>query len=81
MENFKFKKGDNVRVIKIDDTEFYGRANYEVGDIGTILTSSNTQELGNCYKIHFDRLEDTYHPMWWAKEDWLKPEKALIVCE
>ena len=42
MENFKFKKGDKVRVIKIDDTEFYGRANYEVGDIGTILTSSNT---------------------------------------
>ena len=32
MRNFKFKKGDRVRVAKIDDVDYYGHAKYNVGD-------------------------------------------------
>lgn len=37
MGNYKFKKGDRVRVAKIDDVVYYGHAKYKVGDVGIIV--------------------------------------------
>lgn len=37
MENFKFKKGDRVRVVNIDDKGYYGYAKYKIGDVGTVV--------------------------------------------
>lgn len=81
MEKYKFKVGDRIRITKIDDMEYYGLATYEVGDVGTISMHRHGSN-GVVYGIDFDELlasgEDGF---WWAKEAWLKPEKALIVCE
>ena len=76
MRNFKFKKGDKVRIAKIEN-DYYGLATYEIGDVGTIIKARNNPKYGKVYQIQFSQS----YTGWWAKEDWLKPEKALIVCE
>lgn len=81
MKDFKFKKGDRIRVVKMDDAEFYGVAKYKVGDIGTIVRVNEKSEYGHCYNIKFDHLDGAYRQNWCALESWIQPEKALIVCE
>lgn len=81
MENFKFKKGDRVRIVKIDDKGYYGYAKYKIGDVGTVVGAKEKSEHGNCYNIDFDNLKYASRSKWWAKESWIQPEKALIVCE
>ena len=81
MENYKFKVGDRIRVTKIDDLDYYGLATYKIGDAGTISMLRNGSN-GIVYGIDFDDLQASGEDgFWWAKEAWLKPEKALIVCE
>ena len=81
MENYKFKVGDRIRVTKIDDLDYYGLATYEIGDAGTISMRRNGSN-GIVYGIDFDDLQASGEDGFWqAKEAWLKPEKALIVCE
>lgn len=81
MEKYKFKIGDRVRVIKINDMEYYGLATYEVGDVGTISMHRHGSN-GIVYGIDFDDLMASGEDgCWWAKESWLKPENALILCE
>ena len=78
MEDFKFKVGDRVRVVKIDDDDCYQPATYNVGDVGTVIRVYENSDYGNVYKIHFDRpgcLD------WWALESWLMRDKPLINCE
>ena len=53
MENFKFKKGDRVRVVKIDDKGYYGYAKYKVGDVGTVVGAKEKSKHGNRYNIDF----------------------------
>lgn len=36
MTDSKFNVGDRVRVIKIDDEEYYEGATYQVGDVGRV---------------------------------------------
>ena len=88
MGNYKFKKGDRVRVVKIDDKGYYGYAKYKVGDVGTVVGAVGTvvgakekSKHGNRYNIDFDNLKHARRSKWWAKESWIQPDKALIVCE
>ena len=81
MENFKFKKGDRVRVVNIDDKGYYGYAKYKIGDVGTVVRAAQKSGYGPCYDIDFDNLKYASRSKWWAKESWIQPEKALIVCE
>lgn len=84
MEDYKFKVGDRVRVIKIDDDDYYGAATYRVGDIGTIEYRSRTRPQGNYYCIRFDRLTQQNQLDYWAAlESWLVlvNQNRLITCE
>lgn len=76
MRNFKFKKGDKVRVVKIEN-DYYGLATYEIGDVGTIIKARNNPKYGKVYQIQFSQS----YTGWWAKEAWIQPEKALIKCD
>ena len=78
---YKFSEGDRIRVTKIDDMDYYGLATYKIGDAGTISMRRNNKN-GIFYGIDFDDLQASGEDGFWrAKEAWLKPEKALIVCE
>ena len=81
MENFKFKVGDRVRVAKIDDQGYYGYARYKIGYVGTVVRVEEKSEYGICYDIDFDNLKYARRSHWWAKESWIQPDKALIICE
>lgn len=77
MEN-KFKVGDRVQVVEIDNMDFYGRAIYHVGDVGTI---DYIDENGDC-RVDFDRLKlENRHSTWWAREYWLRLENQLMMFE
>lgn len=77
----KFKVGDRVRVVKIDDKAYYNGATYQVGDVGCVTY------CGDCYKGHyywveFDRLKMlSEYNTWSALEDWLVEVKSLITYE
>lgn len=79
----KFKIGDRVRVIKIDNNKFYGTAKYKVGDVGTIVRCGFTYTHGNDYLIEFDQLKKTGTRYdWYALENWILPvANILIKCE
>lgn len=51
MEDYKFKVGDRVLVVKMDDDDYYGAATYKVGDIGTIEYCFSNIQYGNYYCI------------------------------
>lgn len=86
MTDFKFNVGDRVRVIKIDDEEYYEGATYQVGDVGrvayrdinSILFEADRRE----YFVEFDRLKDASKDSLFASlfekeavlEDWLEAE-------
>lgn len=86
MTDFKFNVGDRVRVIKIDDEEYYEGATYQVGDVGrvvyrdiySILFETDKKE----YFVAFDRLKDVNKDSIFASlfekeavlEDWLEAE-------
>lgn len=67
MEDFKFKKGDRVRVVNIDDKGYYGYAKYKIGDVGTVVRAEETSGYGPCYDIDFDNLKYARRSKWWAK--------------
>lgn len=79
--DYNFKVGDRVRVITIDDYDYYGIAQYKIGDIGTIIVSEPGATFGNRYKINFDRLHGQTHSDWWAFEHWLEPYNQIMVIE
>ena len=82
MENYKFKKGDHVRVVTLEHNDYYGEAKYKVGDIGTVLALDN-EGSQNDYFVKFDRLiYSTHNASWYVLEKWLAPAGTpLIVCE
>ena len=79
----KFKIGDRVRVIKIDNNKYYGTARYKLGDIGTIIKCDSTHTYGNDYRIEFDRLKQAgVRYDWYALEKWIQPvENTLMTVE
>lgn len=79
----KFKVGDRVRVIKIDNKTYYSEAPYKIGDVGTVTFCGQAHSYSaNDYLIVFDRLNaEGKDPKWCALEHWLEPENQLIVCE
>ena len=79
----KFKIGDRVRVIKIDNNKKYGTARYKIGDIGTIIECESTHTYGNYYSIEFDRLKQAgVRYNWYALEQWIQPvENTLMTVE
>ena len=84
MEDYKFKVGDRVRVIKIDDDDYYCAASYKVGDIGTIEYCFSNIQYGNYYCIRFDQLTNQNQLDYWAAlESWLVlvNQNMLITCE
>ena len=83
MEKHKFKIGDRVRVIKIDNPAYYSKALYKVGDIGTIEhCAHDIKHDENDYCISFDRLKaDGEDPNWYALEHWLESAKQVMVFE
>lgn len=77
----KFKNGDKVRIIKIDDEDFYGDANYKVGCTGII--DSPDDYCSSAYYIRFDNDKYNINPytdkgLWSAKENWLQEYKPLM---
>lgn len=75
----KFKTGDRVRIVKIEDIKrYYG--GYVLGDVGTIvlMNSSNMD-----YIVKFDRLEETYPEIanWFVPEAWLELDNRLVKYE
>ena len=82
MEKHKFKIGDRVRVIKIDNP-YYSKALYKVGDVGTIRHCYRLDKYDtNDYCITFDRLKAIGEdPIWWALEPWLVRENPIMVFE
>lgn len=75
---YKFEVGDRVRVVKIDDEGYYGKATYKVGDVGTITCVEH-----GC-RVRFDRLthDCNSYATWWAMKSWLEPEiKQIMICE
>lgn len=73
----KFKIGDRVRVVRIDNNTYYGNATYRAYDIGTII---EYDEFIGDYHIEFDRLKQHRQKCdWWAKEDWLEPIRRPIM--
>lgn len=82
MGNYKFKKGDRVRVVTLEHNNYYAEAKYKIGYIGTVLAlySEGSQ---NDYFVKFDRLiHSKYNASWYVLEKWLAPASAtLIVCE
>lgn len=83
MIKHKFKIGDRVRVIKIDNHKFYDTAKYKVGDVGTIVRCGFTYTHGNDYCIEFDRLKKAgVRYDWYVLEKWIQPvENTVITCE
>lgn len=79
--DYKFKVGDRVRVITIDNDNYYGLAQYKNGDIGTITMCRPYDSFGNKYKINFDRLQGRSRSEWWALEHWLEPYNHVMVFE
>lgn len=80
----KFKVGDRVRVVKIDDYNYYGNALYKIGDAGIITYCGRTFDKShkNDYIIKFDRLKAIgKDPEWCALEHWLEPELLVMVFE
>lgn len=77
----KFKNGDKVRVIKIDDEDFYGDANYKVGC--TEIIDSPDDYCSSAYFIRFDNDKYNINPytdkgLWSAKANWLQEYKPLM---
>lgn len=58
MMDYKFKIGDRVRVITIDDERYRGPALYQIGDVGRIISQGKSYQ-GNYALIEFDRLKET----------------------
>lgn len=83
MEKHKFKIGDRVRVIKIDNQDYYCTALYKVGDVGTIEHCDYDIKYDeNDYCVRFDRLKaNGEDPRWYALESWLELEKQVMVFE
>lgn len=79
--DYKFKVGDRVRVIAIDDYDYYGIAQYEIRDIGTIIMCRPYRSGENKYEIDFDRLQGRTQSDWWALEHWLEPVNPVMVFE
>lgn len=74
----KFKIGDRVQVVKIDDMTYYSDALYQIGDVGKILFVSSDGD----YRVEFDRLiYEDHHASWWVLEHWLTLENPLIKWE
>lgn len=82
MGNYKFKKGDRVRVVTLEHNNYYGEAKYKIGYIGTVL-ALDSEGSQNDYFVKFDRLiHSKYNASWYVLEKWLAPVNAtLIVCE
>jgi len=81
----KFKIGDRVQVVRIDNdkADYLGEALYHIGDVGTIIGRDTAGHYGNDYCIDFDRLQQVKgRSKWYALEKWIKPaDKLLITCE
>lgn len=70
----KFQNGDRVRVVKIDNMDYYDNAKYQIGDIGTIIKSDSNYMYEAEYCIDFDRLKTVPGiSEWFALEEWLQP--------
>lgn len=82
MGNYKFKKGDRVRVVTLEHNNYYGEAKYKIGYIGTVL-ALDSEGSQNDYFVKFDRLINSdVPPSWYVLEKWLAPAGTpLIVCE
>lgn len=77
MEN-KFKIGDRVQVVKIDDIIYYSDALYSIDNVGKIVFVSSDGD----YRVEFNRLKREGKPSaWWALEHWLEHENTLIKLE
>lgn len=79
--DYKFKVGDRVRVTTIDDYNYYGIAQYEINDIGTILACRPYSSCRYKYHIDFDRLQGQTQSDWWALEHWLEPVNPVMTFE
>lgn len=83
MRKHKFKVGDRVRVIRIDNKAYYGDATFKIGDVGTIRACSRAIGCDqNDYVVIFDPLKANNKAYeWWVLESWLVADNQVMVCE